>query len=378
MKFCLVSHDPYYPLVGGGCLRFNKLAKHLAKKDDVYVIAPSEKTRDDNVKIYPFNLFNFSRFDKNKAIKYALFSFLLIPMIIMNRKKYRINVIVAHNADAGFSAVVAGKILGIKSIVDTTDILSEYMETYKNIYKFFRWFVIKFELITYKHADKVIVVSNAMKKYLIEKGVKQERIEVIYDGAETEKLRVNTIPKKPIIIHHGGIDPYNNVQFIPKAMLHVVKKKPDINIYILGDGLCLDEVKEITEKNKLNKNFTFTGWIDYNNILPYLRKTSIGIISRSNTRANHLVLTLKLLEYWASGNAVVAPRLEAIEEVVTEGKNALLYEPENEIDLAKKILKLIENDKLRTKLIKEGKKILANKFDWDNLINKLVEICRSA
>ena len=44
----------------------------------------------------------------------------------------------------------------------------------------------------------------------------------------------------------------------------------------------------------------------------------IGVIPRPDSAFNHLVITLKLLEYWASGTVVIAARLRGIEEVAKE------------------------------------------------------------
>lgn len=54
-----------------------------------------------------------------------------------------------------------------------------------------------------------------------------------------------------------------------------------------------------------------------------LASSEIGLVTNFDTPANNTVLTLKMLEYWAVGAVPVIPRLKAMQEVATDGKNAL-------------------------------------------------------
>jgi len=105
-RFCLVSHDPYHPVKGGGCLRFRKLADFLSERHEVHFVGPSERTKSAKVAIHPFRLFSVSMFKKTKAIRYGLFTVFLIPILVYICRTHKVNVLVAHNADAGFASVV--------------------------------------------------------------------------------------------------------------------------------------------------------------------------------------------------------------------------------------------------------------------------------
>lgn len=378
MRFCVTSNDPYYPLRGGGCLRINKIVQKLARNHIVYVVAPSRSAPSKrNVIVYPFNSTSISRFDKHKIFKYAIFSLLLIPKLFWLCIRKKIDLIIAHNTVGGFSAVVVGKLLRKRTILDTTDLLALYVKTYSNKHVLLQVVAIAFELVTFKLADKIITVSNAMKDELRRCGIDLGKMTVVYDGAEAGKLMTKKSFELPVIIHLGGVDPYNNVQVIARAAPYVIKKNPDAIFLIVGTGVSLAEVKKIVRKNGVEKNFVFTGWVEYKEVQHYLEQASIGVIGRSNILANHLVLTLKLPEYWASGVAIVAPKLKAISEVAEGEKDVLFYKPDNEIDLGDKINMLLENDCLRKKLAANGRLKLEENFDWEKLSSQISNICES-
>jgi glycosyltransferase involved in cell wall biosynthesis len=67
---------------------------------------------------------------------------------------------------------------------------------------------------------------------------------------------------------------------------------------------------------------------------------------------------------------VVASRNEGYRYVVKDGENGLLCEPENEFDLANKIIKVLTDENLRKKLIENGLKT-AQEYSWENIAKKV-------
>jgi len=232
----------------------------------------------------------------------------------------------------------------------------------------------KIEYFSFKLGDKVIVVSRIMKYILIENGVNKNRIFVVYDGCETGNFSDKKEKRNYLgIIHHGGIDTQDGVHYIAEAAPLVVDKFKNVKFFIVGSGVELDRVKKIVEQSKMNDYFVFTGWKPYSEMKDYLRKADIGLITRPNTLPNNTILTLKLLEYWASGTAVISSRLQAIEEVGEDKKNILFFKPDDFKDLAKKILFLINDVQLLEKMKSNSRK-QAMRFDWEKLITKIVDI----
>jgi glycosyltransferase involved in cell wall biosynthesis len=167
------------------------------------------------------------------------------------------------------------------------------------------------------------------------------------------------------------MDPYDNVQDIVRAAAIVSKIRPDVMFLVVGTGLSLQEVQALVAENRLEDKFTFTGWVPYEDMPKYLEKAHIGVIGGTDILANHMYMTLKLPEYWASGTAVVAPRMMAIQEVAEDMEDVLLYKPGDPKDLAAKILLLIQNEPLRTRLKEKGRLKLEKEFDWEMLSEKI-------
>ena len=75
-------------------------------------------------------------------------------------------------------------------------------------------------------------------------------------------------------------------------------------------------------------------------------------------------LGVVLLEALACGVPCVASRVGGITDIVQDGKNGFLVEPENPAELAHRIAVLIEDERLRKEMSEYGRRFVANNFTW--------------
>ncbi|NJD54192.1 MAG: glycosyltransferase family 4 protein [Candidatus Methanoperedens sp.] len=372
LNIILTAHDFVSPIRGGAGLLIVKAALELRKRGNhVKIMAPT-----DNKNINGIEIINLPHVSKDKpfiltASKYMLF----FVFELFKIKKF--DVIFTHGI-AGIPAVIFGKIFNKKVIIDVTDLHTEYLkESPKKFpWKIFISIVSKLEYSSLIFATKVIVVSNVMKNILIKNGVDSSRLHVVYYvGFEVEKFSTEKQKKDYFtIIHHGGVDVQDGVNYIAEAAPLVLEKYPETKFMIVGGGACLDFVKEITKRKGVEKSFIFTGWKPYDEIMNYLKEADIGLVTRPNTLANNTVLPLKLLEYWASGTAAISSRLKGIQEVAEENDDIVFFEPDNPKDLAEKLINLLESPELVQKLQKKGRMKAIGKFNWEILVKEMAEI----
>ncbi|HLC64840.1 MAG TPA: glycosyltransferase family 4 protein [Candidatus Nanoarchaeia archaeon] len=364
MRIIVTTHDPVSPIRGGGGLRTLKTAIELKRRGhQVLIIAPSDRKEIDGIKIE--TIYHPSK-EKSAILGSLLFSIKLFSKLLNHRN---FDAFFVHNALACIPVTFFTRIFRRKVILDATDIHTEYMRVNGN-----RLLVGIFSLFEYwcfRKAKSVIVVSHEMKKHLVKKGISEKKISVVYDGVDVKNFSPKKKKsKKPIVIHHGGMDSQDGVPLIPKAAKYV-----DAEFLLIGSGQQKELVKKIIKTYSIN-NVRMLGWKPYSEMKRYLELAQIGVITRPDTLPNNLVLTLKLLEYWGSGTAVVSSRLAAIEEVSHEGEDILFFEPGNPKDLAQKIILLL-NDKTLMKKLQRNGRIKSYAFDWKRLIPKIAAIVES-
>lgn len=113
----------------------------------------------------------------------------------------------------------------------------------------------KLENFTYNHAEKVIVISQGFKRNIIEKGVPEEKIEVIsnwidLDSVHPVERKDNRLisefgldPNKFTVVYAGNFGAAQGADIVLKAGKELIGEK-DIQFVIFGGGPYYEDVKK--------------------------------------------------------------------------------------------------------------------------------------
>jgi len=224
-------------------------------------------------------------------------------------------------------------------------------------------------------ADHVSVVSNIMKLKCKQIDLNEKKISVLPMGVDLvqkftpndETLNNDTANPKNLVFV-GRLVEKKGVSFLITAMSIMVKRHPDLQLIIAGDGPLRKTLEQQSHTLLLQHNINFLGSVLNTELPKLLRKASIAIIpSVVDNSGDQEGLGLVTIEAMGCGCAVVASDLPAIRDVVSHNETGLLVKPKNPNDLANNILSLIDNPKLRDKLALAGGKSVIKKYDWRNV-----------
>jgi hypothetical protein len=106
----------------------------------------------------------------------------------------------------------------------------------------------------YRHADQIITISEDMKRLLVEKGAKSEKVEVIYnwsyqdetykqDAVYSDKIASILRKDKLNVVYAGNIGTMQNVEIITNAA-KLMLDETDIHFHIFGDGLYKEKIQK--------------------------------------------------------------------------------------------------------------------------------------
>ncbi|NQE54750.1 Trehalose synthase [ANME-1 cluster archaeon GoMg3.2] len=82
------------------------------------------------------------------------------------------------------------------------------------------------------------------------------------------------------------------------------------------------------------------------------------------------------LEAMASGLPIVATSVGGLPEIIKEGKNGFLVEPQNPKEIAEKVSMILRDDELRERISKNNKE-RAKEYSWEGAVERLEEVYRS-
>ena len=88
--------------------------------------------------------------------------------------------------------------------------------------------------------------------------------------------------------------------------------------------------------------------------------------------------SLKLFEYMASGKAVIASAVDQITDVIQDGKNGCLFDPDNPDELTAKVLDLVDHPSKRLRIGREARQTALDNYTWDIQAAKMARIFKFA
>lgn len=372
MNIIVSTHDSLHPILGGGALRTLKTAEEFKKRGhSVLIIAPTDGTSETNgINIEWLRAPSKQRSQILSSIKFNL------RLLVKYLKFIRwTDMFFVHNTVAAAVLILLRPFFKFRFSLDITDIHAEYILIGKR--SVFETLVtplllfIEYKII--KLADNITVASYAMKKVLVEHGANSNKIDVVYDGAETNRIPTDKLKDYYFnIIHLGLTDKQHGVDILIKALPMVVKTFHQLKCFIVGDGRELENIKSLARELDVYDNCVFTGQLPCQEAREYLKMANLGIIPRRDNLPNRIVTTLKLLEYWSSGTCVVSSRLEAITEIGHEDVDIKYFEAGNPDDLAEMIINLLSSKELVEQFRKNGI-CTAHKYSWDALVPQIAD-----
>jgi len=227
-------------------------------------------------------------------------------------------------------------------------------------------------------AHRILAISDKVGYELIETIGFGNKIDTVYvpvdyqrfahaaDGNIRQEMGFNR--SHIIITSVGHAVPVKGWDVAIKAFIHVHQVIPNARLVLIGDRTSLEYSNQLTEMIKqyeMEENIKFTGKRDD---IPEILKTSDIFILPSRSDG----LCLALIEALAAGLPCVASRVGGVPEVITHGKDGLLFERENSQELAESLIKLIENQTLRTKLASKASS-RAREFNMEAYVDRVFE-----
>jgi glycosyltransferase involved in cell wall biosynthesis len=187
-----------------------------------------------------------------------------------------------------------------------------------------------------------------------------------FSNKEKEKILKKYQIKKPYLLYVGSVYPHKNIDRLIEAVKVVRKEIPQINLVIV----CSRNIFWKRLKKKINlakaKNFIkLTGFVpDQDMAILYQEAVSFVFPSLSEG------FGLPPLEAMASGCPVISSNATCLPEIY--GNAALFFDPLDSKDIAKKIINMAKNKKLRDQYRARGLK-KAGEYSWEKMAKKTFE-----
>lgn len=217
------------------------------------------------------------------------------------------------------------------------------------------------------HTDANIVLSGYLAAVFEEYNIPFHVIPNILEPNKSAYRERTTIQPKFISIR--SLEEVYNIKCIIKAFRIVQQKVPTSMLYILGDGSCRSALETFV-KEQLLDNVIFLGRVRNEQIYTFL--DSADILLSSPIIDNQPV---SLLEAFNAGLLVISSNVGGVPYMVEDGKSGLLFDSDNHVELADKMIFALEHQQQSLQMIQQAKNAL-DAYSWNSIKESLNELYR--
>ena len=244
------------------------------------------------------------------------------------------------------------------------------------------------ENFTYKHADKIIVISEDFKKNIMAKGVPEEKIVVVYNWVdqnavvnverENNKLfdKYNLDRSKFYIEYSGNIGLSQNMDMLLEVMEDLQDNYPDINLVLVGEGAYKAQVEKIVADKQL-KNVVMLPFQPYEDISYVFSLGDVGlVISKPGTGAASV--PSKTWSIMSASRPVLANFDEnELKDILAGNECGIFTKAGDKETFKQSIITLYENRELCKQYGKNGRQFVMDNLTREVGTQKYVDVIKS-
>jgi 1,2-diacylglycerol 3-alpha-glucosyltransferase len=187
----------------------------------------------------------------------------------------------------------------------------------------------------------IVGAHTGRRPVVIGNGINLERFTPCPGDPDERKLlceKYKIDPNKPVILSVGRMDPDKRVDLIVDAARQIFASV-DAQLVIVGNGKCLEQIRELIQRQNIDQHCCTTGFVSCAGDLPGLYRLGSVFCTASVMEVQSSVV----LEAMAAGLPVVAFRASSMPELISDGESGYLVPPLNTEEFAKYIVKLLQN-----------------------------------
>lgn len=291
-------------------------------------------------------------------------------------RKEDVEILHIHSPSLAVYGRLAGRLAGVKAIIYTEhNIVDRYHPLTK-----------MFNVLTYPMNDVTIAISDAVSRSIIKwKTVRKTHVYTILNGIDYAAIKTLEIDRQAIRESLGikgrqlvvgtvaHIQPQKGYPYLIEAARLVLEHYPDTTFIIVGGEKHRGDrqkLEEIVKEKGINDHIIFAG----------ARSDALRVMASFDIFVLPSVwegFGIVFLEAMALGKPVIGTRVGGIPEIIEDGVNGYLVEPQNPRQIADKIMLLLGDSSLRSRMGEKGRQRVEDKFCIEDMVSSVEGIYRS-
>lgn len=227
---------------------------------------------------------------------------------------------------------------------------------------------VKFTRYAYKHAN-LVACGEMVKKNLVETfGLPEKQVTVIHNAVKpfVDQIKVDPFIKQLhdegfyVVGNIGRLSEQKGMEYFINAIPTVKLCMSNVKFVIVGTGEDEKKLMDLVIKLDLKDDCYFLGYrSDVQNLMSQLDLVVLSSLWEG--------LPLTPIEAFSVGRTVVATAVDGTVEIVNDGINGYLVSPKNSLEIAEKVIDVLQNKELRNSFEKEALQTYEDDFSFNQL-----------
>lgn len=229
--------------------------------------------------------------------------------------------------------------------------------------------------------DAIVCPSDVTRTFLVSLGAPRARITVIPNGVQTDEFCPSPLPRRegriPVILYVGTLAPWQGLDLLLAALPQVLAELP-VRLIIAGRGRSrqLKQLHKQARKLGIEDAVTLEPAVPHHAVPDLIAQADVCVAPLVYNDRNVVqgCCPIKLIEYMASARPIVAANLPVVRELVREDVEALLHAPDDPSDLARQVVRVLQDHDLAEGLARRAARRAQARFTWHRAQARLLRV----
>lgn len=373
----LIIASNYFPRMCGYSTRLHGIVSHLAELGhSVTILTPRYSKEMNEFENYAPNI-TVIRYPYHGLIS----GFTLVKKIhkLINSGQY--DLVSGHSPLKNAFATYLGNRIHHLPFILVIHYSSQSMELPKKSVKYKIWNLI--DNFVLSKADKIVVISDAIKKDLIKRGISYEKIVMLPNAVDINKFspqpksikieKKYNLNNKKIIMYLGKFQPWEQLDKLVKIFAKIKERQNNVKLLLVGDGPDRKKIEKIIKEYNLTKDVTITGFVPFSDVPKYYSVCDVFVMVRPATPHLDKTTPIKPFEAMSMGKVVISTDIGGMREIIEDGKTGFLVSHSMDA-IVDKTIEVLNNPQLREEIGANARRYVKENRDWKAIINNLDDV----
>lgn len=229
-------------------------------------------------------------------------------------------------------------------------------------------------------ASLIVTVSRELRDELVAAGVEESKIVVVPNGADVDMFGPEGPAYRPglegkvVIGFVGSLKAWHGIDILVEAF-RILAGDPRFHLLVVGDGPMAKTLHSLREE--LPGRVTVAGAVSHAEVPGFIRGMDVAVAPYPQL-APFYFSPLKVLEYMATGRAVVASRIGQLADLIRDGETGLMVSPGDADALAVAVRRLADDDALRHTIGAAAAAEVRSAHTWGHRASQILEAAGKA